>query len=638
MGAIGEDCLVLAGLVALCSFLTGLQNNDRAQRMTRLGSLVIFPLCLFSFFCLVSAYVQSDFSLLNVYQNSHTAKPLLYKITGAWGNHEGSMLLWLTIAALFGFLFALKPPALPAPFAARVLATQNALVFLFFCFIFFTSNPFVSLFPVPLQGLGLNPLLQDPALSFHPPMLYCGYVGFSLSFSFAVAGLLTAQINHDWARALRPWALAAWVALTLGIALGSWWAYYELGWGGWWFWDPVENASLIPWLSGTALIHSLISMEKRHTLKVWTVLLALITFTLALVGTFLVRSGIITSVHAFALDPQRGLFILLLIMLVGGAGLALFALKAGAINDEKNMRPISRESLLVLNNLFLVSACATVLLGTLYPLIVELMGGAPLSVGPPYYEATFTPLMIPLVLLMGLAPFIAWGDDRITRLWPHLKIPALLTLGSSVMIFMIFSAQELRFYLGMLLALWLATTTAHDVWQKRRALHLKSCAMHMAHMGLAVFLFGAVATSHVSTEALDLLKVGDRMQMGTISLSFEKIERVEGPNYLADRATFKAASRDGLLAILNPERRFYPESGKLLSEVAIHSNGFADIYLVLGEAQQDDKGALQGWNVRAYYRPLAPWIWVGCLLMGCGGLMAIFAARPLPSYLGRSFI
>ena len=627
---IGQDILFITMLLAIstawCGFASKIENG-LLHRMARIGSIVSFGGIFLAFLLLIYAFVISDFSVLTVYQNSHTAKPLIYKITGVWGNHEGSMILWTLVASFFGAILAAVKTSLQPTMVVRILATQALMVSGFLAFIVFTSNPFFELFPTPPEGLGLNPLLQDPALAFHPPMLYVGYVGFSLAFSFAIAALLTGQVTREWAQSLRPFVMVAWCALTVGIAMGSWWAYYELGWGGWWFWDPVENASFIPWLSGTALLHSLIVVEKRGTLKTWTVLLALITFTFSMIGTFLVRSGIITSVHTFALDPERGVFVLLLIGVSSGIGLLLFAMRGHLFTTENNFAPISRESLLVLNNLFLVTAAATVLLGTLYPLILELITGEQISVGPPYFEASFTPLMMPLVVLMGFAPFIAWHEDAMKRLWPRLNICILLTIAVTVLSMAITDEHALRLYLGIAFATWLLSATLMG-WSHNKK---QSLAMTLAHCGLAIAICGMVVTSHCSVEAIDLLKPNQDMKLGRLTLHFEKMESVTGPNYIAERATIKATDDKGIFATLYPERRFYPVGEKLLSEVAIHTNGLSDLYVVLGDVQKNPDNSIKGWTVRATTHPLIPWIWIGCLIMALGGAIALIQMRGLRS-------
>lgn len=623
---IGQDILFVTLLLALATSICGFIAKERSlvlRRMTRIGSVVVFSGIAAAFGLLILAFVTSDFSVITVYQNSHTLKPLLYKITGVWGNHEGSMILWVLVASFFGAVLAILRSSLSPVMVMRILATQALLVTGFLAFIVFTSNPFIQLVPTPPEGLGLNPLLQDPALAFHPPMLYLGYVGFSLAFSFSIAALLTGQVTREWARTLRPFVLVAWCALTIGIAMGSWWAYYELGWGGWWFWDPVENASFIPWLSGTALLHSLIVVEKRGTLKTWTVLLGLITFTFSMIGTFLVRSGIITSVHAFALDPERGVFVLLLIGISAGIGLLLFAMRGHVFTSEQSFAPVSRESFLVLNNLFLVTAAATVLLGTLYPLIFELINNAQISVGPPYFEASFTPLMMPLVFLMGFAPFLAWRHDELKRIFPQLQVCFLTACAIVLLALASDHQQALRFYLGIGFATWLLSATILGFMKNKKQTLPQKLPMTLAHGGLAIALCGMVASSHLSTEVIDLMKPGSELKLNQMTFFFDTIEHVTGPNYISERATFHVTDSKGLITTLNPERRFYPVGEKLLSDVAIYTNGLSDLYLVLGDTQKNADKSIKGWTVRATAHPLIPWIWFGCLIMALGGGAAL---------------
>ncbi len=623
---IGQDILFVTLLLAVATSICGFIAKEHSlllRRMTRIGSVAVFAGIATAFGLLILAFVLSDFSVITVYQNSHTLKPLLYKITGVWGNHEGSMILWVLVASFFGAVLAILRSSLSPTMVMRILATQTLLVAGFLAFIVFTSNPFIQLVPAPAEGLGLNPLLQDPALAFHPPMLYLGYVGFSLAFSFSIAALLTGQVTREWARVLRPFVLVAWCALTIGITMGSWWAYYELGWGGWWFWDPVENASFIPWLSGTALLHSLIVVEKRGTLKTWTVLLGLITFTFSMIGTFLVRSGIITSVHAFALDPERGVFVLLLIGVSSGIGLLLFALRGHLFTSEQNFAPISRESFLVLNNLFLVTAAATVLLGTLYPLIFELINNAQISVGPPYFEASFTPLMMPLVFLMGFAPFLAWRHDELKRIFPQLQVCFLTSCAIVLLALAIDQQQALRFYLGIGFAAWLLSATILGFVKNKKLTLPQKLPMTLAHGGLAIALCGMVASSHLSTEVIDLMKPGSELKLNQMTFFFDKIDHVTGPNYISERATFHVTDSKGLITTLNPERRFYPVGEKLLSDVAIYTDGLSDLYLVLGEPQKNPDNTVKGWTVRATAHPLIPWIWFGCLIMALGGAAAL---------------
>ncbi|MGH6884986.1 MAG: heme lyase CcmF/NrfE family subunit, partial [Geminicoccales bacterium] len=496
---LGHFALTLALIVALLQASLPLwgaaRGDERLMALARPAALAQLLLIAIAFGALTHAYVVSDFSLLNVYQNSHTAKPLLYKITGVWGNHEGSMLLWVLILALFGAAVAAFGNNLPDTLRARVLAIQAWIASGFLAFSLFTSNPFVRVFPTPANGQDLNPLLQDPGLAFHPPMLYLGYVGFSMAFSFAVAALIEGKVDAAWARWVRPWTLAAWCALTGGIALGSWWAYYELGWGGWWFWDPVENVSFMPWLMGTALLHSALIVEKRDALKVWTILLAILTFSLSLIGTFIVRSGLLTSVHAFATDPERGVFILLLLGLAIGGSLTLFAFRAPLLKPGGLFAPVSRESALLLNNLLLAAAAATVFLGTLYPLLIEALGGSKLSVGTPFYNATFVPIMVPLAIVMGIGPLLPWKRAELAsvlpRLWLALAAAVVVTLTAAAVV----EGGPLLAPLGLGLAAWLFVATLTDwaervrlfrvplalAWQRARGLPRSSYGMTLAH-------------------------------------------------------------------------------------------------------------------------------------------------------------
>ncbi|MBI3419437.1 MAG: heme lyase CcmF/NrfE family subunit [Proteobacteria bacterium] len=627
LALLGDDLLCVAGLLALLAGLGGWAAPSFKKplpfRLLRAALLGVFLLMLSAFAVLILAYMRSDFSVMSVYQNSHTAKPLFYKIAAAWGGHEGSMILWTLIASLFGAVLALRP-ALSAGFTARALSVQALMIAAFIAFIFFTSDPFTLLVPTPTEGLGLNPILQDPALAMHPPILYLGYVGFSLAFSFAVAGLLEAKIDPAWATALRGYALFAWAALTIGIALGSWWAYYELGWGGWWFWDPVENASFIPWLSATALVHALVVLEKRGSLKAWAALLALLTFTLSLCGTFLVRSGAITSVHAFALDPARGIFILLLIGLAAGGGLLIFGLRAPKLFAEGVFAPVSRESLLTLNSLFFFTGCMTVLIGTVYPLALELLAGISISVGAPYFRQSFVPLMVPAVVLMGLGPYALWKKDSLRALFPRLQTAFLLTLALLLGTFLFFHTREMRFYLGITLAGWVFFATLHEAWLRRQQtgkIPRRGWGMMLAHLGFAVTLSGMVVSSHFSQESLALLKPGGALKLDGLTVRFEELERLPGPNYLSDRAEMRVSDGQSTVALMHPERRYYPVAQRVISQVAIHTNGFSNIYVVLGEPQ-NDQGRVKGWTVRASIHPLAPWIWFGCVMMAAGGLLA----------------
>jgi cytochrome c-type biogenesis protein CcmF len=636
---IGHFALILAFCVALCQSILPLvgaaRRNDAWMLVGRSAALVQFPLVALAMAALMHAYVTSDFSVLNVVQNSHTDKPLLYKITGVWGNHEGSMLLWVFMLALCGAAVALFSNNLPPALRARVLAVQGMIGVGFLGFILLTSNPFIRVLNPPENGNGLNPVLQDPGLAFHPPFLYLGYVGFSVSFAFAVAALIEGRVDAAWGRWVRPWALASWCALTVGIAMGSWWAYYTLGWGGWWFWDPVENASFMPWLVGTALIHSAIVVEKRDALKSWTVLLAIITFSLSLVGTFLVRSGVLTSVHAFAVDPARGTFILLLLVAAIGGSLTLYAVRAPSLKGGGLFAPVSREGALVLNNLLLATCAATVLLGTLYPLFLDVIGGDKLSVGPPYFNKTFVPLMVPVMLAVAVGPLLAWkrGDllGALQRLWVALLAAILVTL---VALYLTYGGPVLA-VLGLGLAAWTATgavvewaervrlfrSAPQESWRRARTLPRSAYGMTIAHVGLAISVAG-IAASAYSVEQLAVVKIGGSVPLAAYRLTLDKVEHVPGPNFSADQATVTIRRGDAVVTVLRPQRRFFPLQQQTTAETAIRSSPIADLYVTLGEPASDG-----GWTIRAYWKPMVSWIWLGALVMAFGGGVSLSDRR-----------
>jgi cytochrome c-type biogenesis protein CcmF len=571
-----------------------------------------------------------------VAQNSHSAKPLLYKISGVWGNHEGSMVLWVLILTIFGAAVATFGGNLPSALKARVLAVQGMIGLGFLVFIIGTSNPFSRIIPPPMNGRDLNPLLQDPGLAFHPPFLYLGYVGFSMAFAFAVAALIEGRVDAAWARWVRPWTLAAWCCLTLGIALGSWWAYYELGWGGWWFWDPVENASFMPWLAGTALLHSAIVVEKRGALKSWTILLAIITFSLSLIGTFLVRSGVLTSVHAFATDPARGVFILILLVLTIGGSLALFALRAPALKGGGLFAPISREGGLVLNNLVLCSATATVFVGTLYPLFLDALGGGKVSVGAPYFNMTFGPLMMPLLIAVPLGPLMAWKRADLWAVLQRLWFAGVCALIAALIGWYVTTGGPVLAVLGMALAAWLVVgalvelaqrlklfrASAADSWNRARNLPRAAYGMTLAHGGLGILLAGIVAISAWRIEVIQVMHEGESLQVAGYDLTFEGVREFEGPNYSVQRGSF-LVERDGQeIGRLTPEKRFYPVQQMWTTEAAIRTSGLADLYTVVGDRQDDG-----GWVVRIFHNPLAPWLWAGAVIMVLGGAISLTDRR-----------
>jgi len=637
---LGHFALVLALAAALLQGslpMIGAARGDAAwMALARPAAFAQLALVAVAFAALTHAYVTSDFSVFNVAQNSHSAKPLLYKITGVWGNHEGSMLLWILILALFGSAVAAFGGNLPPSLRARVLGVQAWIGIGFMTFTLLTSNPFLRQFPAPFDGEDLNPLLQDPGLAFHPPMLYAGYVGFSMAFSFAVAALIEGKVDAAWARWVRPWTLLAWAFLTGGIALGSWWAYYELGWGGWWFWDPVENVSFMPWLLGTALLHSAIVVEKRNALKVWTILLAILTFSLSLIGTFIVRSGVLTSVHAFATDPERGFFILVLLAVAIGGSLLLFALRAPALKAGGLFAPVSREGAMVINNLFLAAACAAVFLGTLYPLFLEAIDGSKVSVGPPFFNATFVPLMVPLVFLMAVGPMLPWKRGDLAGALARLKLAALGAVAAGLVAWYVSNGGPVLAVAALGLAAWLFVGSLvewadrvklfrarpRESWARARSLPRAAHGMTLAHAGIAVAMAGMIGSSVWKSEVVTNLRPGESIEVAGYSLLFEGVGRLKGPNYTADRARF-TVTRDGdEVAVMFPEKRVYDVRAMPTTEAAIRTTFLADLYAVIGDA--DGQG---GWTVRVYHEPLVPWIWLGCLLMVAGGLTSLSDRR-----------
>jgi len=636
---LGHFALALALVLAIVQSVVPLYGASRGDPalMALAGSTAIgqFALVALAFVALAHAYVTSDFSLATVAENSHSTKPLLYKITGVWSNHEGSMVLWVLILTLFGAAVAWFGTGLPPDLRARALAVQGMIGAGFFAFILFTSNPFLRLAPAPLDGRGMNPILQDLGLAIHPPFLYLGYVGFSVSFSFAVAALIEGRVDATWARWVRPWTLAAWCALTVGVALGSWWAYYTLGWGGWWYWDPVENASFMPWLVGTALLHSAIVVEKRDALKAWTILLAILTFALSLIGTFLVRSGVLTSVHAFAVDPARGAFILLLLVAAIGGPLALYAVRAPALRGGGLFAPISREGALVLNNLLLTTGAATVFIGTLYPLFLDAMGGDKLSVGLPFFNRTFVPLMAPLLIAMPFGPLLGWKRGDLLAALQRLIFAASAAMAVVLAILLFVSPAAVLATLGLGLAAWIGTGSLVE-WAERvqlfraplkdtlaRAGHLPRGAygMTLAHLGVAVTVAG-IAASAWESERIELVHPGESVAIAGYDLRLDKVEPVQGPNYTADRATVTVTKHGELVAVMQPEKRFFTVQRMPTTFTAIRTDLLSDLYVVLADG--DGKGA---WTLRVYQKPLVPWIWLGCGVMALGGLLSLSDRR-----------
>ncbi len=636
---LGHFALILAAVVACVQASVPLIGAARGRQtwvaLAPSAAIAQCALVTIAFASLIAAHVRSDFSVLNVALNSHSTKPLLYKIAGTWGNHEGSMLLWVQILVVFGAAVAIFGRALPAPLKARALAVQAAIGLGFYLFILLTSNPFTRLDPAPLDGQGLNPLLQDLGLALHPPFLYLGYVGFSMAYSFALAALIEGRVDPNWARWVRPWTLAAWILLTVGIGLGAWWAYYELGWGGWWYWDPVENASLIPWLAGTALVHSAIVVERRDALKGWTVLLAIITFAFSLIGTFLVRSGVLTSVHAFAQDPARGVFILgLLVVYVAGA-LALFAWRGPLLREGGLFRPVSREGSLLFNNLVLSIAAATVLLGTLYPLLLDAIGGDKVSVGPPFFNRVFVPLMLPLLVAMAIGPLLPWKRGELLPALRRLGFALAAAIAVAALVLAVAGTREPMGVLGMALAAWLligtgiefagriklGQTPLADSGRRLAGLPRAAWGMSIAHAGLAIAVAGMTAAAVWQQEQVVHLRVGEAVRIAGYEAVFEGVDRVPGPNYEAQRARFVLRVGDREIAQMFPEKRRYPVEGRETTEAAIRTTPLGDVYLAIGEAAGD------GRTVRIYFNPLVAWIWGGVLLMALGGACSLSDRR-----------
>ncbi len=570
-----------------------------------------------SFACLTTSFVQNDFSVAYVVQHSNTKLPLHYRVAGVWGGHEGSLLLWALMQAGWIVAVAAFSRTLPLALVARILAVLGFVSFGFLLFTLAASNPFERVFPALEDGRDLNPLLQDPGMVMHPPMLYMGYVGFSVAFAFAVAALIGGRLDATWARWTRPWTTTAWLFLTIGIALGSWWAYYELGWGGWWFWDPVENASFMPWLVGTALIHSLAVTEKRNGFKSWTVLLAITAFTLSLLGTFLVRSGLLSSVHAFAADPARGVFILVFIAVVTGASLALFAWRAPTLGLGQRFGVLSRESLLLGNNVLLAAAMGAVLLGTLYPLVMEAAGWGTLSVGPPYFEAVFAAVMAPLVLLLGFGPHARWKDDGLRELLQRLRWPALFTLLATTACVALGAAASWVSAAGLLMAWWIVASTALEVITRKGRAPRALWGMWLAHLGVAVFIFGVTAVKTHEEQRDVPLAVGGSAELGPWRFTLQRLVEVQGPNYVALQADIELQRNGETRGTLHPQKRLYPTQPNPMTEAAIRSGLAGDIYVSIGEPLADGR-----WLLRLQSKPLVDWIWGGCLLMAIGGGLA----------------
>jgi cytochrome c-type biogenesis protein CcmF len=635
----GHFALALALGLSLIQFvvpLWGARTNDPVlMAVAPAAALAVLACLAFAFLALTVAYVTSDFSVLNVVENSHSTKPLVYKISGVWGNHEGSMLLWILILALFGAVVALSRNSVPVRLQANTLAVQGLITVAFLLFILVTSNPFARVVPVPAEGQDLNPLLQDPGLAIHPPLLYVGYVGFSISFAFACAALIDGRIDAVWARIVRPWTLGAWLFLTLGIAMGSYWAYYELGWGGWWFWDPVENASLMPWLAGTALVHSTVVMEKRDALKVWTILLAILTFSLSLLGTFLVRSGVLTSVHSFAVDPERGVFILAILILFIGGSLALFAWRAPLLKQGGLFAPVSREGALVLNNLFLATACATVLIGTLYPLALEVVTGDKISVGAPFFNVTFLPLVIPLLLIVPFGQTLAWKRGDVLGAAQRLYAVLGLSLAVTLALLALRSGGPVAAPLGIGLGLYLILGSLNEivtrswsrgsplatVWRKASGLPRSAWGTAIAHAGVGVTVIGIAATAW-DAEGLATLKVGERIRAGAYEAQLERVVPRQEANYRDDVAALRLFRNGRELGTVETMKRLYVTRGMPTTEAGILTDGLSQVYVSIGEIHPDGRIGM-----RMYHKPLVLLIWLGAVVMAAGGALSLTDRR-----------
>ncbi|WP_417721693.1 heme lyase CcmF/NrfE family subunit [Salipiger sp.] len=632
---LGHFALILAFLVACVQAVVPMIGAHKRWpgwiAVAEPAATAQFLLVALSFAALMHAFIVSDFSLRVVVQNSHSAKPLLYKISGVWGNHEGSMLLWVLILALFGAMAAWFGGNLPPSLRARVLAVQAAVGVAFFAFILFTSNPFLRMAVPPFDGQDLNPLLQDPGLAFHPPFLYLGYVGLSICFSFAVAALIEGRVDAAWGRWVRPWTLLSWVFLTIGIALGSWWAYYELGWGGFWFWDPVENASFMPWLLAAALLHSAIVVEKREALKSWTILLAILAFGFSLIGTFIVRSGVLTSVHAFATDPARGVFILAILVIFTGGALTLFAARAGEMQAKGVFGVVSRESALVINNILLAVACFVVFTGTLWPLVAEMLFDRKLSVGAPFFDMAFTPFMVALGILLPLGSVLSWKRGKVGRALRQMA-PALgLAVALAGLVWAMQTGRTLLGPVGVFLGVWLVAGAVTDLlgrigrsgdWRRLARLPRADWGKAVAHSGMGVTMLGIAGLMAWQEEDIRVAQPGEPYAVGAYELELQGVTRVRGPNYFSDMGEV-SLRRDGVeIAHLYPEKRTYPVAKMPTTEAAIDNGFLRDVYVVVGDAQANG-----GWTMRVYVKPLANWIWGGAILMAIGGALSLSDRR-----------
>ncbi|NIZ15004.1 heme lyase CcmF/NrfE family subunit [Phaeobacter sp. HF9A] len=632
---LGHFALILSFMIAIVQMVVPMIGAHKRwpgwMAVAEPAAQAQFLFTAFAFCALMWAFVTSDFSVRLVTLNSHSAKPMLYKIAGTWGNHEGSMLLWVLIVSLFGAAASLFGGGLPPTLKARVLSVQAAIGVAFYGFILLTSNPFLRLEQPPFDGQDLNPLLQDPGLAFHPPFLYLGYVGLSMAFSFAVAALIEGRVDAAWGRWVRPWTLAAWIFLTIGIALGSWWAYYELGWGGFWFWDPVENASFMPWLLSAALLHSAIVVEKRESLKSWTILLAILAFGFSLIGTFIVRSGLLTSVHAFANDPERGVAILLILAFFTGGALLLFALRAQAMEAKGVFSMVSRESALVVNNLLLAVSCFVVFVGTLWPVVAEMGFGRKLSVGAPFFNAAFPPFMVALGLILPVGSMLPWKRAKIGKICWTLRYAFVLSLALAGLAWAVQSGQSLLGPVGTLLGAWVVCGALVDLWQRAGRKGKLSRLMRLpradwgkacAHAGLGITIFAIAGLTAWQQEDIRVANLNEPFMVGSYELTLTGVEEGRGPNYFTTMGVVDVTRNGREVATLYPEKRVYPVAAMPTTEAAIDYRFTRDLYVVIGDAQQGG-----GFTMRTYIKPFANWIWGGCLLMAFGGLLSLSDRR-----------
>ena len=614
---LGNFSLWLALCFAIFQFVISCKKNNRSTLYLNRIAVNGLLLCAFlSFLSLMYSYLVSDFSVVNVFQNSHTTKPLLYKIAAVWGNHEGSMLLWILVLAIFNYFIFKLYNKTNSIFISKTLETQAFVTIGFLLFTLLTSNPFERIIPVPTNGLGFNPILQDPALAIHPPLLYIGYVGFSAAFSFSISAMSIESIEKvPWYNYMKPFVLAAWTFLTIGIAFGSIWAYYELGWGGWWFWDPVENASFMPWLLGTALLHSLIIVQKKKSLQTWVLLLGILTFLLSVIGTFLVRSGILTSVHTFALDPSRGIYILALTIFLGTYALFLFGTRSKNFSNNNYFSFFSKEGSILMNNIFMVIVCAIVFLGTIYPLLIEALTNNKISVGAPYFNSTVVPIIIPTILIMGVAPTMNWGENKKLIFFKRTIPCIVITLLMSSFIFLIYRSYSIIGILGIIIGFWIISNNIIILIKKDKTLSL---GMVVAHLGIGLIILGVTGSSIWQQEKIINMNIKNEVKIEKYNIIFEKINEVMSENYIALQGDFVVYDdKKNIVTKLKPENRFYPITNIFTSEVSIHTNLIRDLYIVLGKGNSKD-----GWTVKIYYNPLVIWIWIGALFVFFGGIIS----------------